>query len=102
MLRRGHEDVAEAFRGHFSEVYKSKDPSKEVIKECVQTMEIKVTSSMSEELEKCFTKEELEVALKQMGPFKSPRPDGYSACFYQIMWSKIGNEISEAALKLLK
>ncbi|XP_042950151.1 uncharacterized protein LOC122282264 [Carya illinoinensis] len=45
------------------------------------------------ELEKVFIKEEVVEALKQMAPLKSPRLDGYGACFYQAYWSIVGEEV---------
>lgn len=37
---------------------------------------------MNEELLKVFTRGEVDCALKQMGPFKAPGPDGLPAGFF--------------------
>lgn len=55
---------------------------------------------MNDDLQKPFTREEVEIALRQMGPYKSLGPDGYNACFYQVCWSTVGED-SEAALDFL-
>ncbi|XP_041026997.1 uncharacterized protein LOC121267211 [Juglans microcarpa x Juglans regia] len=94
VLRSGEDEIAEAFKRHFSEVYKSESPSREVIEECIRPINTKVTSCMNEVLEKRFCREEVEIALRDMGPHKSSGPDGYSACFYQNLWRTVGGELS--------
>lgn len=41
-----------------------------------------MTKEMNEMLLREFTKEEVEVAMFQIGPLKSPGLDGFRACFY--------------------
>ncbi|XP_018812119.2 uncharacterized protein LOC108984568 [Juglans regia] len=53
-VKEDQEEIVEAFREHFAEVYKSGEPSREVIEECVNSMGARVTNSMVEELEKKF------------------------------------------------
>lgn len=72
-----------AFNNHYSEVHRTVAPSTTVIETCLQSMEPKVTRAMNEALQKEFTKEEVEVALHQIGPLKSLGPNGYGAYFYQ-------------------
>ena len=45
-----------------------------------------------------FTKEEVEVALKQMAPLKAPDPDGMPPIFFQHYWDSIGDDIVKAIL----
>lgn len=52
-------------------------------------------------LQQPFTKVEVEAALSHMGPLKSPRPDGFSAGFYQRHWSIVENEVTEAISNIL-
>ena len=42
-----------------------------------------VTDDMNAELQKLYTKEEVDVAIKQMAPSKAPGPDGMPPLFYQ-------------------
>jgi hypothetical protein len=53
---------------------------------------------MNEELLKEFTMEEVDAALSQMHPLKSPGPDGFSACFYQRSWDTVRMEVGKAVL----
>lgn len=45
-------------------------------------------------MQKEFTRVEIEEALQQMEPLKSPGPDGFGASFYQSYWSTVGDEVS--------
>ena len=48
-----------------------------------------------------FTIEEVEVALKQMAPLKSPGPDGMPPLFYQNYWSLIRSNVTLSILHYL-
>lgn len=60
---------------------------------------------MSSDMNACllweFTSMEVEAALNQMHPLKSPRPDGFSACFYQQSWPTVKMEVCQAMLGFL-
>ncbi|XP_042969107.1 uncharacterized protein LOC122301794 [Carya illinoinensis] len=60
-----------------------------------------VTDEMKIKLERSFIAKEIGMALKQMSPFKSPGPDGYSAGFYQEHWKIVGQDVSVALLEFL-
>lgn len=71
MLWKNQAEIEESFKQYFQDLFRSSSPSNEP----------QVTPKMKEDLQKTFTREEVEVALKQMVPFKSPGPDGYNAYF---------------------
>ena len=50
--------------------------------EILEQIPTKVTEDMNVELLKEFTTDEVENALKQMAPLKSPSPDGMPPLFY--------------------
>lgn len=64
----------------------------------MQALEPRVTNAMNAFLEKEFSKEEVDEALKMMGFLKTPRPDGFGACFYQSFWHGVGDDVSKAIL----
>ena len=56
---------------------------------------------MNQMLVKQFTRNEIEAALKQMHPTKSPGPDGMLAIFYQKYWDIVGNDVVGMVLNVL-
>lgn len=64
-------------------------------------IETRVTEDMNLTLTRRFIREEVEKALKQMGPLKSPGPDGFGASFYQKHWKKVGDDVCESMLSIL-
>jgi hypothetical protein len=68
---------------------------------CVDGLEHRVTDAMNANLLKEFTIPEVEVALNQMHPLKSPGPDGFSACFYQRAWHIVKMEVCQTVLGFL-
>ena len=68
---------------------------------CLKALDRKVTKGMNNDLLKVFTEEEVEVALKQMGAFKAPRPNGLPAGFFQHHWEILEGEMSKNILTIL-
>ncbi|XP_050242446.1 uncharacterized protein LOC126691441 [Quercus robur] len=60
-----------------------------------------VSTSMNEALTCPYSREEVEVAIKQMAPLKASGPDGMPPLFYQTFWPNIGMEVSDAVLSCL-
>jgi hypothetical protein len=60
-----------------------------------------VTANMNSMLLLECTTEEVELALSQMHPLKSPSPDGFAACFYQKSWATMKSEACSAVLDFL-
>jgi len=51
-----------------------------------------------EQLDKPFTLEEVVVAVKSMGRFKAPGPDGFQPVFYQECWEIVGSSVTRFVL----
>jgi hypothetical protein len=56
---------------------------------------------MNDTLLQPSVEEEVNLALSQMHPLKSPGPDGYPTSFYQKFWTSIGKEVCKAILNYL-
>ena len=67
----------------------------------LEAIEPKVTDNMNQELLRGFTREEIDLALKNMELLKAPDPDGMPPIFFQSFWSVIGDKVSYAILDCL-
>lgn len=56
---------------------------------------------MNDQLISNFIAAEVELAMRQMAPLKSPRPDGMPPLFYQCYWTLVGLDVIEAILGFL-
>ena len=68
---------------------------------CLEGLEGRVNSDMNGRLLAAFTVEEVEIALGQMQPLKSPGPDGFVVGFYQNSWSTMGEKVCGVVLNFL-
>jgi hypothetical protein len=71
------------------------------IEVCLADVERRITEDMNATLLKPFVAEEVVVALGQMHPLKSPRPDGFLTCFYQRSWDTVKKEVCKSVLDFL-
>ena len=62
----------------------------------------KVSNAMNEDLLSDFKAEEVQRALKQMHPTKSPGPDGMSPVFFQRYWDIVGPNVVDCVLNILR
>ena len=83
-------EVAEVVVSYFENLYRTSHPDK--ILEVVEAVDPKVFDEMNQYLIKQFTRDEIEAALKQMHPTKSPGPNGMPAIFFQNYWDIVGND----------
>lgn len=60
-----------------------------------------VTDEMRAKLGKPYSSEEVGEAMTQMAPFKAPSPDGMPPLFYQIYWTDVGMDVTQAVLSSL-
>lgn len=101
MLLTEHSDIAHGFWQHFTQVFLLTRPSKENIAHCLSEVEQIILEDMRLSLEREFLREEVEIALKQMSPFKPPGPNGFNVGFCQDHWEVIGTNVSKAMLDFL-
>ena len=60
-----------------------------------------VTEDMNISLTREFTRQEVEIALKDMAPLKALGPDGMPPIFFQSFWRLIGDDVSKVVLDFL-
>ncbi|KAF5458995.1 hypothetical protein F2P56_022987 [Juglans regia] len=94
--------IVGAFQNHFKHVFSSTNPSTAEVEACLHAVQPSVTKVMNDRLLKDFTKEEVEVALNQIGALKAPGPNGFGAIFFHNYWDIVGEEVCAAVLKVLR
>lgn len=97
--RDGDEKVVGLFIDYSNELFTSSNPSH--IGDVLESVSWVVTEQMNSELLRVFTRQEVDVALKQMAPLKASGPDGMPPIFYQHYWSSTGEDVSCAMLSCL-
>ena len=75
------DNIARIAVDYFTKIYTSCSTNR--IEEVINTIPTWVTDDMNAELTKTFSSEEVQRALHQIHPTKSPGPDGMSAIFFQ-------------------
>ncbi|KAF5452148.1 hypothetical protein F2P56_027178 [Juglans regia] len=65
------------FNRYFQKLFTSSEPSKDEITNCLKNVEPRVSNEMNVNLTRSFTRLEVEDAINQMAPLKSPGPDGF-------------------------
>jgi exonuclease III len=92
-------EIPKAFIEFYQKLFTSEGT--QGMEDCLASLEARVTPSMNDELMQEFTMEEVDVALSQMHPLKSPGPDRFSACFYQRAWAILRADVGKAVLDFL-
>jgi hypothetical protein len=95
----GDEAIGRVFEEYFDTLFKSSNPSD--FDSVFEGIALVVTEDMNNKLSKPFQRQEMDYALKQIGPLKAPGPDSMSPIFYQTFWDSIGNDVSSAILSCL-
>lgn len=63
-------------------------------------MDLRVLAKMRKELQKEFTRFEIEESLYQMTSLKSPSSNGFGACFYQSYWNLVRDKLKTSVLSV--
>jgi hypothetical protein len=93
------EDINTAFTEYFSGLFTA-SPQGDLAK-CLQHVASRIDGDMNASLLKPFLEEEVQCALFQMAPTKTPGPDGYPAGFFQKNWGTLGGDIYRTILGIL-
>lgn len=87
------DEVTKNFNNFFSNIYKSSEHELFDIERSTFAIEPRVTKAMNSLLCLDFSRQEVEEALNQMGPHKSPGPDSFGAGFFQHHWATVGDTL---------
>ena len=99
ILTSGNEEVSEMIVGYYNQLFTSSNLYD--FEEVVQSTKRVVTEDMNSSLIRNFSKEEVEIALKQMAPLKAPGLDGMPPIFFQHYWESIGDDVVKAVVSCL-
>ena len=89
-------EVGEIFVDFYTRLFSSSNATD--LERVLEGMQPVFSNSMNEALTCPYSREEVEVAIKQMAPLKAPGLDGMPPVFYQTFWLNIGVEVSDAVL----
>jgi hypothetical protein len=93
------EDINSAFTNYLSGLFTT-SPEGDLAR-CLQNVESRIDGEMNASLLKPFLEKEVQCALFQMAPTKTPGPDGYPAGFFQKNWGTLGGDICSTILGIL-
>jgi len=94
------QDIGGAFTRYYQNLFTSGGGAA-AIEDCISSVQARVPPAMNEMLTEVFTPEEVNQALAQMHPLKSPGPDGFGGCFFQNHWHVVGEEVRQTVLVYL-
>ena len=96
VLASGEENVSAMIVDFYSKLFSSSNPCD--MESVVQHTKRVVSADMNDSLVEAFTKEEAEIALKQMAPLKAPSLDGMPPIFFKHYWDSIGDIVKAVLL----
>ncbi|XP_073120746.1 uncharacterized protein [Henckelia pumila] len=94
--------ISEIVMDYFENLFTTSSPSEFEIWSVLETMEPKVDEPINLSLCAPFSVMEVKFALFDMNPDRAPGPDGLSTLFYQEFWDVVGEDVTEAVLRVLK
>ena len=95
----GDKVIQDIISNYFSSIYRSDQPSHFSL--VIDAVETKVTAEINDSLLQAFQPEEIQAALQQMHPIKSPGPNGMPPIFFQKYWNIVGQNFSDCILNIL-
>lgn len=87
--------------GYFKRLYSLEDVDAEVEQLPMRGF-VRLTNQEYNSLNRNFSAEEVEKAVRAMGSFKAPGPDGFQPVFYQRCWDTIGASVVKFVLSFFE
>uniref|UniRef100_A0A2N9EG46 RNase H type-1 domain-containing protein n=1 Tax=Fagus sylvatica TaxID=28930 RepID=A0A2N9EG46_FAGSY len=95
----GDEAVGSLFVDYFTNLFQTSTPTE--FSAVLHGIGPVITTEMNSQLTRPFMRQEVDNAIKQMGPLKALGTDSMSPIFYQTFWDSIGTDVSSAVLSCL-
>lgn len=95
------DDICNCISEFYANLFTSSCPTWNDIEQVLQYVTPRMDDNMNKHLDQKFTEEEIKRAVFDLSPSKAPGPDGFTASFYQLMWSKMKEDVCEATLGIL-
>ncbi|KAF7149839.1 hypothetical protein RHSIM_Rhsim02G0125400 [Rhododendron simsii] len=93
-------EIARIMKLHFQELYANpRDKEYEDISNLIDPI---ISPECNASLMRNVTKEEVKMAVFQMGPLKAPGSDSFPGLFYQNYWETVGDEVFEAVQRFFQ
>ncbi|XP_074300778.1 uncharacterized protein LOC141632098 [Silene latifolia] len=103
-----HEEISDCFQKSFTNLFsrpcQAQQPhghSHSPLTQLIGNIQNRVTNDDADFLGKPYTAKEVRQAVFQMGPMKSPGPDGIPAVFYLRCWHLVKRDCTKAILSIL-
>ena len=100
-LQESEQGVEQVVLDYFGKMFSAYATDQLHMEKVIALIPPKVTASMNIALLAPFSAEEINKALFQMYPTKSPGPDGMPSLFFQQYWDTIGPEVTKAVASFL-
>lgn len=84
---------------YFTSLFDTSRP--EISVDQVDFIDQRDSNDMADQLSRPFSRLEIEAALSDMHPCKSPGPDGFPALFYKKYWGLVGDDVCAVVLDFL-
>ncbi|XP_055962333.1 uncharacterized protein LOC126687828 [Mercurialis annua] len=94
------EDIKGVVVNYFHELFSSGNPTdQERVTDCPDAF---LSADQIHVLQQPFLAEEVQLALKKMGPSKAPGPDGLPVIVYKSYWQIVGDDVTQCVLRFLE
>ena len=94
-----NDEVVEILIGYFQELYTSANQAP--CDAAIVYIKKVINSDLNNQLAQDFIAWEVQKAIKEMAPLKTPGPDRMPPLFYQYYWGTIGNDVTQSVLHFL-
>lgn len=95
------EDMGREASRYFLNLFSSSEPNLDAIECTTMGMSMKISEKQRKDLEKTYSRVDIEFSLKNMSPNEAPREDGAHATFFQSYWDSIGDDVTGVCLGVL-